>query len=148
MAGLVPFNRRNTSIFNTGFEDFYNMLDDFFNDNWSANRLDSKGSFKIDLQEDDKEYIVEARLPGVKKEEINIELNDDKLNISVKRDETINEEKKNYVYKESRYCSMSRSVYLADSKSDGVKAKLDNGILYITIPKQETIDTTKRIKIE
>lgn len=148
MAGLVPFNRRNTSIFNTGFEDFYNMLDDFFNDNWSANRLDSKGSFKIDIQEDDKEYIVEARLPGVKKEEINIELNDDKLNISVKRDETINEEKKNYVYKESRYCSMSRSVYLADSKSDGVKAKLDNGILYITIPKQETIDTTKRIEIE
>ncbi|MBU5254685.1 Hsp20/alpha crystallin family protein [Tissierella praeacuta] len=148
MAGLVPFNRRNSSILNTGFEDFYNMLDDFFNNNWSTNKLNSRDSFKIDIQEDDKEYIVEANLPGVKKEEINIELNDGKLKISVKRDETINEEKKNYVYKESRYCSMSRSVYLADSKSDGVKAKLDNGILYITIPKEQKANNTKIIEIE
>ncbi|MGJ0847740.1 Hsp20/alpha crystallin family protein [Tissierella praeacuta] len=148
MAGLVPFNRKNSSILNTGFEDFYNMLDDFFNNNWSTNKLNSRDSFKIDIQEDDKEYIVEANLPGVKKEEINIELNDGKLKISVKRDETINEEKKNYVYKESRYCSMSRSVYLADSKSDGVKAKLDNGILYITIPKEQKANNTKIIEIE
>lgn len=148
MAGLVPFNRKNSSILNTGFEDFYNMLDDFFNNNWSTNKLNSSDSFKIDIQEDDKEYIVEANLPGVKKEEINIELNDGKLKISVKRDETINEEKKNYVYKESRYCSMSRSVYLADSKSDGVKAKLDNGILYITIPKEQKANNTKIIEIE
>ncbi len=148
MAGLVPFNRKNSSILNTGFEDFYNMLDDFFNNKWSTNKLNSRDSFKIDSQEDDKEYIVEANLPGVKKEEINIELNDGKLKISVKRDETINEEKKNYVYKESRYCSMSRSVYLADSKSDGVKAKLDNGILYITIPKEQKANNTKIIEIE
>lgn len=147
MAGLVPFSRRNSSLFPTGFEDFYNLLDDFFNDR--PNRMGiTRGAFNLDIQEDDKEYVVEAHLPGVNKEEVNIELNEGRLTISVTKDEKVNEEKKKYVYKESRYSSMSRSIYLADAKSDGVNAKLENGILYINIPKQEKIDTTKRIEIQ
>jgi len=40
MAGLIPFNRKNNSLArtDTGFEDFYNMLDDFFNDSWIPGR--------------------------------------------------------------------------------------------------------------
>ncbi len=147
MAGLVPFSRKNSSLFPTGFEDFYNLLDDFFNDRPNKMGI-TRETFKLDIQEDDKEYVVEAHLPGVNKEEVNIELNEGRLTISVTKDEKVNEEKKNYVYKESRYSSMSRSIYLADAKSDGVKAKLENGILYINVPKQEKIDTTKRIEIE
>ncbi|MBU5313107.1 Hsp20/alpha crystallin family protein [Tissierella carlieri] len=148
MSGLVPFNRRNTSIFNSRFEDLYNIMDDFFNYNWSSNRIGGNGSFKIDIQENDKEYIVEAALPGVKKEEIDIQLNDGRLSISVARDENISEEKKNYVYKESRYCSMSRAIYLDEAKSDEVKAKLDNGVLHITVSKKENTGNTKKIEIE
>ncbi len=148
MSGLVPFNRRNTSIFNSRFEDLYNIMDDFFNYNWSSNRIGGNGSFKIDIQENDKEYIVEAALPGVKKEEIDIQLNDGRLSISVARDENISEEKKNYVYKETKYCSMSRGIYLDEAKSDGVKAKLDNGVLHIIVPKKENTGNTKKIEIE
>lgn len=147
MAGLVPFNRKN-SIFNTSFDDFYNVLDDFFNDNWRSNRISGIGSFKIDIQENEKDYVVEAKLPGVKKEEINIDLDEGRLNISVARDENVSEDKKNYVYRETRHSSMNRSIYLANAKSDGVKAKLDNGILYIHVPKQEKPNTSRRIEIE
>lgn len=148
MSGLVPFNRKNTSLFNSRFEDLYNIMDDFFNYNWLSNRIGANSSFKIDVQEDDKDYIIEAALPGVKKEEIDIKLNDGRLVISVARDEKISDENKNYFYKESRYSSMSRSLYLDGAQSDGVKAKLDNGVLYITVPKNENVKKANKIEIE
>lgn len=38
MAGLIPFNRKNNDLINSGFDDFRNMLDDFFADNWPIRR--------------------------------------------------------------------------------------------------------------
>lgn len=148
MTGLVPFNRKNTGLLNTGFEDFYNMLDDFFSDNWSSRRSLEKDTFKINVQQNDNEYLIEAELPGVKKEEINIDMNDGRLNISVNREEKINEEKKNYIHRESRFSSMSRSIYLDDADSKGIKAKLDNGVLNITVPRQEKAIAAEKIEIE
>ncbi len=148
MTGLVPFNRRNTNLLSTGFEDFYNMLDDFFNDNWSPRRSFARDTFKINVQQNDTEYLVEAELPGVKKEEIDLDLNDGRLTISVKREEQINEEKKNYIHRESRYASMSRSVYLEDADSNGIRAKLDNGVLNISVPRQEKAVRATKIEIE
>ncbi len=140
MTRLVPFNKRNNSLMNSGFEDFYNMVDNFFNDNWLSTRNFIQGSFKINIKENDKEYIVEAELPGVKKEEIKLELNEGKLNISVERASNVEEEKNNYVHKESSFSSMKRSIYLADSASEDIKAKLENGILSISVPKQKQIN--------
>ncbi len=144
---LVPFNRKN-SIFNTNFDDVYNALDDFFNDGWRSNRLSGIGSFKIDIQEDENEYVVEAKLPGVKKEEIDIDLDEGRLNISVAREENVNEDKKNYVYRETKHSSMNRSIYLENAKSEGVKANLDNGVLYIHVPKQQKPSTSRKIEID
>jgi HSP20 family protein len=148
MTGLVPFNRKNTGLLNTGFEDFYNMLDDFFSDNWSPRRSLERDTFKINVQQNDSEYLVEAELPGVNKEEIDVDLNDGRLTVSVKREEKINEEKKNYIHRESRYASMSRSIYLADADSKGIKAKLENGLLSITVPRQEKAAKAAKIEIE
>lgn len=148
MTGLVPFNRKNTGLRNTGFEDFYNMLDDFFSDNWSPGRALAKDTFKINVQQNDTDYLIEAELPGVSKDEIEVGLNDGRLNISVKREEKINEEKKNYIHRESRYSSMSRSIYLEDADSQGIKAKLDNGVLNISVPRQVKSVQAKKIEIE
>jgi HSP20 family protein len=148
MTGLVPFNRKNTSLLSTGFEDFYNMLDDFFSDSWSSRRSFDRDTFKINVQQNDTEYLIEAELPGVNKEEIDVDLNDGRLNISVKREEKINEEKKNYIHRESRFVSMSRSVYLADADAKGIKAKLDNGVLNITVQRKEKGARAERIEIE
>ena len=148
MTGLVPFNRKNTGLLNTGFEDFYNMLDDFFSDSWSSRRSLTRDTFKINVQQNDADYLIEAELPGVNKDEIDVDLNDGRLTISVKREEKINEEKKNYIHRESRYSSMSRSIYLADADPKGIKAKLDNGVLSVNVPRQEKTVKADKIEIE
>lgn len=148
MAGLIPFNKKRSDLTSTGFYDFQNMLDDFFAEGWPFRRSLAGDTFKIDVQEGDKEYTVEAELPGVKKEELNISLDEGRLCISVNKEENIEEKEKNYIHRERRYSSMSRSVLLADSASDGIKAKLDDGVLTIRVPKKEKPDSSVNIEIE
>jgi len=151
MAGLVPFNRKNTNLARTGgtgFEDFYNMLDDFFSDSWFQGRNLVKDTFKIDIEEADTEYRIEAELPGIKKEEIDLGIEDDNLCISVNRTEEANKNGKNYIHRERRLTSMSRRVRLANAQLDRIKARLDDGVLIVTIPKDEKANTSRKIDIE
>lgn len=150
MAGLIPFNRKNNSLArtNTGFEDFYNMLDDFFNDSLIPGRSLMRDTFKIDIEETDKEYRIEAELPGVKREEVDLGIEGDNLYISVNRTEEVNKDEKNYIHRERRSSSMSRSVRLANAKLDEVKAKLEEGVLTVTIPKDEKAINSRKIDIE
>lgn len=149
MSGFLPSNRKNRNLVSKDFDDFgdfYNLVDDFFN--WPSRRNLMKNTFKVDVEEDKDKYLVEAELPGVGKDEVNIEMNEGSLNISVKREENINEEKKNYIHKERRYSSMSRSIYLEDAKSEGIKANLENGVLKITVPKESKPNNSVKIDIE
>lgn len=148
MARLVPFNKRNAMSRRGGFEDFYNVLDDFFSDSWTANRSLSNDTFKMDIAEKEDEYVIEAELPGVKKNEINLELNEGRLRVSIQREEKEEKEEKNYIHRERRYSSMARSVYLGDIEEDDIKAKLEEGVLCITVPKSEEKDKNKKIPIE
>ncbi|WMJ78909.1 MULTISPECIES: Hsp20/alpha crystallin family protein [unclassified Sedimentibacter] len=151
MSGLVPFNRKNRSLMSKDFDDFgnfYNMVDDFFNFNWPSGKNFIKDTFKVDVQEDDKKYLIEAELPGVSKDEVNIEMDDGKLSINVKKEENVNEEKKNYIHRERRYSSMSRCIYLEDAKSQDIKAGLDNGVLKIAVPKESRPNKSVKIDIE
>lgn len=147
MAGLVPY-RRGLRIGNERFPDVYDMLQDFLGDSWPPGKALSHDTFKIDVQDNKNEYIIEAELPGTKKEEVNVDMNDGRLTIFVKREETVNEEKKNYIHKERRYCSMSRGIYLVDAQAEGIKAKLENGILNIIVPKQDKALNRSRVEIE
>lgn len=148
MAGLVPFNKRETSLYNNGFDNFYNMLDDFFNDGFYLRRSLASDTFKIDVAQNEKEYLIEADLPGVKKEEVNLDMDDGRLTISIQREESKDDSTKNYIHKERRYSSMSRSVYLADTIGDNIKAKLENGTLSIVVPKNEKKENKHKIEIE
>jgi HSP20 family protein len=101
------------------------------------------------FMENEREYCIEAELPGVTKEEINLQLKDDgRLTIAAEREENIQEDKKNYVHRERRYSSMQRTIYLRDAKTEGVKAKLQDGVLKIIVPKQETHNDTFHIEID
>lgn len=147
MKDLIPFNRKNNLRKSGGVEDFYNMLDNFFTSPLSNRRL-MDDSFKLDIKDEEDKYIVEADLPGIKKEEIDIQLDDGQLIISVEREEKEEKEEKNYAHRERRYTSMSRSVYLGDIKDDKVNAKLEEGVLYIEIPKDEEKEKAKKIPID
>ncbi len=148
MAGLVPFNRNRLTVRNAGFEDFYNMLDDFFSDTWTPRRSLSSDTFKVDVQDNEKEYCIDAELPGVKKEEINLEMNEGKLTISVNREESLEEEQKNYVHRERRYSSMQRAIYLQEASGDDIKAKMEDGILNIIVPKIDKKEQSVKINID
>jgi len=147
MAGLIPFNKRRNAL-STGFDDFYNALDDFFSDNWFSNRSLMRDTFKIDVKETEQDYIIEAEVPGARKEQIDLSLNEGYLTISIKKEEINNEESPNYIHRERRLSSMSRSIRLADAKPDGVKAKLENGLLMIKVEKEAKPNNAYKIDIE
>lgn len=148
MAGLIPFNKRNPSLIGSSINNFQNMLDDFFTENWLPNRNLMRDTFKIDVEETDKEYLIHAELPGIQKNEISLDINEGRLSISVNKEENLNEEKKNYIHRERRFMSMSRSIYLSDGKADDIKAKLEDGMLMITVPKQDKTKNMVKIDIE
>ena len=149
MAGLIPFNRKNTGIANagTGF-DFYNMIDDFFSDSLLPNRNLMRDTFKLDIEDKENEYLIEAELPGVKKEEVDLNVEGDYLCISVNRSEEVNKDGKNYLHRERRSSSMSRSINLKGARMDEIKAKLDNGVLSVSIPKDVKTNASRKIDIE
>ena len=149
MAGLVPFNKKSKEIStNTGFEDFYNVLDDFFSNDWPLRRTLTHDTFKVDVEDNGNEYLIEAEVPGIDKKDINVELNDGKLMISIVRDETNESKKRNFIHRERRYSSMSRSIYLEDAKPDGIKAKLENGLLKVIVPKEDKPNNSITIDVE
>lgn len=147
MANLIPFNKRNPISRIGGFEELYGFLDDFFNEAGTVGALKGQ-AFKIDIEEKDDKYVVEAEVPGVKKEEIKINIDEGRLTIGIEREEKKEEEGKNYLHRERTYSSTSRCVYLGDLDEDKINAKLEEGVLKIELPKREAKDKTKQISIE
>jgi HSP20 family protein len=145
MAGLIPFT---SSLMNAGFGDFYQMVEDFFNDRWMFPSFSNVNTFRLDIQEDANAYYITADLPGVQKHEINLSLDQGVLRIVVNREENKESQDKNFLRRERRASSMYRSVMLGDVDASGVSAKLENGVLSITVPKVAKPDTRVNIAID
>jgi len=143
MFNLVPFQRRNRGL--VDLEDFF---DDFFN-NFGRFGLTNTGinAFRTDIKETENEYIVLAELPGVNKENINIEVDENYMTITAVNDEIIEEEKNNYIRKERRSGRFQRSFNISDVKADEIRAKYENGILEIVLPKAEKGKKSRHIDI-
>ena len=148
MANLIPFNRRKNDLIGSSFTDMQNMLDDFFSEGWPLRRSLLGDTFKIDVQENDKNYLIEAELPGVDKNDVSVALEDGHLRISVNHEERIEDQKKNYIHRERRYAAMQRTIALSEADASGVKGKLENGVLTITVPKKERPDNAVQVEIE
>jgi HSP20 family protein len=89
----------------------------------------------IDVVRDDGKITVRADVPGVKPEEIEIEVDDDVLTISGRHEEEKEEKKENYLRRERRVGSFSRSIRLpAGVASDDIEATCEDGKLEVTIP--------------
>ncbi len=147
---LVPFRRnralsqRPQSVF-----DIDSMFDNFFSDSFMPTFFTGDTQLKVDIKENDKEYIVEADLPGINKEEINVELNNDRLTIAVERKEEVNEEKENYIRRERRSGSYCRSFVVENVKEEEIAAKFENGVLSLTLPKRKAEEKkVNKIEIE
>lgn len=144
MFGLTPF-KKNQEIDKIGRDlfDYDGLFEDFFKDSMFPTFYKNSKQILVDIKEDDKTYTVEADLPDVKKEEINIDIKDDMLTISVERKEEKEEKKdekeEKYIRRERKVCSMKRSFYLENVNKEDVTAKFENGVLTIVLPKKEVV---------
>ena len=137
---MMPMQRNRNRMRTVGFNNLYDMVDDFFRDSSVFDRNLMMDTFKLDVKETDQAYGIEAELPGIAKEEVSLDLVENRLTISVNREEQKDEEKENYIHRERKTSSMSRSVCLRDADMEKATAKLENGILEVRIPKIEEAD--------
>ncbi len=108
---------------------------------------------KTDVRETDSGYEVDIDLPGFKKDEINIQLDNGYLSISAAKglDKDEQDKEGKYIRKERYAGSMSRSFYVGNAiTQDDIKAKYESGVLRLSVPKKaaEEIESAKRIAIE
>ncbi|MDX9692664.1 MAG: Hsp20/alpha crystallin family protein [Methanothermobacter sp.] len=102
----------------------------------------------LDLIETDDKLIIKTDLPGVKKEDINIELTEDSITITANFKEEVEVEGANYVKKERRYGEARRELSLpAKIKVDEAKATFEDGVLTVELPKVE-VKKKQTIKVE
>jgi len=113
----------------------------------------AKNMMKTDVRETDDSYELDIDLPGFKKDEITAKLEDGYLTVSASKglDKDKQDKKGNYIRRERYAGAMSRSFYIGDSiTQDEIKAKFENGILQLSIPKKDakTVEQQKHISIE
>jgi HSP20 family protein len=102
----------------------------------------------IDVVETDREVIARAEMPGLDKENIKINLTEDRLEISAETNEEEEKKEKGYVYREMRSGSYYRAIALPSPVDpNNAQASYKNGILEIKMPKTE-VKEKKEIKVE
>lgn len=148
MFGLVPFSRKNGMSVRNDFLDLNSLFDNFFNDSFTTGFFQASHPIKADIRETEKEYIIEADMPGVKKEDIRLELRDGVLTVGVEHSDETEEKRENYIRKERRYGSYCRSFQVDGVKQEDVTAAYNDGVLTVNLPKTEkTKPRTHRIDI-
>lgn len=143
-------SRRDNDGFLGAFDPFF---DDFFDipmfDRRELRKLNNM--MKTDVKEVENGYALDIEMPGIEKKDINLDLKDGYLTVTAKREHNVNDEnkKENYIRRERSFGQFSRSFYVGDIKQEDVDAKLENGILKITLPKeQKKVETANRIEIK
>ncbi|MHA1276939.1 MAG: Hsp20/alpha crystallin family protein [Candidatus Helarchaeota archaeon] len=121
------------SEFDRVFDNFRAGMRQFF-----ASPFEAIANITMDIEDAGDHYLIKADLPGMDKEDINIEVHNDILTISAEKQEQEEDKGKNYLVKERHYRSFSRSIPLPKGiESDTIKASLEKGVLHINIPKVE-----------
>ena len=114
-------------------------IDRFFNDlNLNFEESDTVWTPRVDVSENEKEYEIVAEVPGLKKEDIRIQVEDGTLKILGEKKSEEKTEQKNYHRVERIYGKFERAFRLPEQvKSDEIQAKYENGVLSLSIPKAE-----------
>jgi len=147
MFGITPFKKN--EVARTGdVLDFYNLVDNFFNDRGFPMTGFKNDTFKVDVKETETEFMVEAEVAGYDKGDIHISYDDGNLMIHVEKKEEKEEKGEKYIHRERSFSSMQRGIYLPNVKEDQIKANFENGVLKITAPKGQAPETKKEIPIE
>ncbi|HKK42603.1 MAG TPA: Hsp20/alpha crystallin family protein [Bacteroidales bacterium] len=92
----------------------------------------------VNIREDEKNYILDLAIPGIDKKDLKIDMNDDVLTISSEKKTENEQETDGYKRREFSYSSFCRSFYIPENVNrDMIAANYKDGILSVTLPKQE-----------
>lgn len=129
---LKPYRKNENEIFDP-FRDFDMMERALF----GHNGFSSDGFIRTDIKEKENEYILEAELPGFKKEDIDIELGDGYLTVSANKNYEHEEKDKegNFIMRERRSGSFKRSYDTTGVDVSAIKASFNSGVLTLEMPK-------------
>lgn len=105
-------------------------------------------NLKCDIYEKDGIYNIEMDVPGFKKDDISIEVEDGYISIIASKKDAKQEEGKNYIRRERYSNEYKRKFYIGNVKKEEIKAKFEDGSLKIVIPVQEETPNKKVVEIE
>lgn len=140
MASILPYDRYNR-LARSAFP-----FDDVFGD-WLA-PVSTPADFKMDVEDAGDKYVVSAHVPGVKRDQVDVELNEGRLSITVDKKDSDEEKAKNYLQKETGEYTCTRGVFLKDAATTGLSAKLADGILAVNVPKQDQNANVTKVSID
>ena len=132
MFGLIPTFTNNLATNDNSFKSIFDVFNEPFFQNAFAPVNSMFNAFKVDVKDTDNAYELTAELPGVKKE--NIEQNQN--------------EESNYIHQERYYGTMQRSFYVGQIDKANAKAEYTDGVLKMTLPKLQPQSTTTQIDID
>lgn len=141
--------RYNSSVNDFVPTSFNNLIDRFFNENLSRTG-GAAYSFvpRVDIVEHDKAYEIHVAAPGMQKDDFKLDLNDNYLTVSGERKFTKEQNDKNFHSIETQYGTFNRSFALPENAdASKINAKYNNGILEITVPKDEKKTLKKTIQV-
>ena len=144
MFEMLPFTNQNRMDPYRPFRDLEDLERAFFSGNTSL-------GFRTDIRDTGDAYVLEADLPGVKKEDIHIDVDGDCLSISAQRNASREEKDESgaYVRCERSYGSYCRSFDISGVRADELAASYNDGVLTVTMPKREkTVPTSRRLEIQ
>lgn len=120
------------------------------NDMMDVDDNEIENIMQSDVAETDKDYLVKIDMPGMDKQDINVNYNDGTLNVSGTRKsfKDTSDKNRNIIHKERSEGSISRSYRLPNVVASEIHAKYDNGVLTITLPKETAGDDGNSIKID
>lgn len=147
MFELRPYRKSSVSYYNP-FREMADLERSFWGDPDSRNAL---AEFKTDITDEGDHFLLEADMPGFEKNDIHLDVSGDTLTIKAERlTKNKTEDKKDrYVCSERSYGSYSRSFDITGIDAAGIKAKYNNGVLSLTLPKKvEKQPESQRVEIE
>ena len=137
MFELTPYSTRRSMM------DPFNFFSDFFGTNNAPMEL------RTDITDKGDSFVLEADLPGFKKEDIKINLENDRLTIKAERHSNTETTKNGYVRRERSFGSFERSFDVSGIDTAGIKANYTDGVLTLTLPKRpELVPDNRSIVIE
>ena len=139
MFGMIPFERHENNLFDA----FDNFERNFFGSTSSA------VTFRTDIRDEGDRFVLEAELPGFRKEDIQLHLKDGILTITAQHGESTEQKEGGYIRRERRYGSFQRSFDVTGIEEGGITAAYESGILSLTLPKAKPAEPeVRRIAIQ